>query len=146
MKTLEFKITIAADRKHIWKTMLSPVTYRQWVMDSWPDSYYEGVWEKGEEIKFYGPEGAGTLARIVEFKPYDLILAEHIAIIKQGGTLDKESDAAKSWTGSKEQYTFTSKGNETELLVTIVSDPVWLNMFNEGWPKALQLLKKLCEK
>lgn len=146
MQTLEFKISIKASKQHVWETMLHPVTYKQWVMKSWPDSSYEGTWAKDQEIRFVSSTGAGTLARIIEYKPYDLILANHIAIINAGGSLDKDSDMAKGWIGTKEQYTFTTKGDETLLTVTIAANPQWIAMFNEGWPEALTALKEICEK
>ncbi len=145
MKTLEFKITINASKRHVWQIMLGPETYKQWVMNSWPDSHYEGTWAKDEEIRFIGPNGAGTLAKIVEYRPYDLILAIHTAVLQPGGCLDIQSETAKGWIGTKEQYTFTTKGNETLLIVTMATRPEWAEMFNDGWPQALEGLKQLCE-
>ena len=52
MKKLEFKIDIAADPKKVWDIMLSPETYKQWVSKSWPGSYFEGVWKKGESLRY----------------------------------------------------------------------------------------------
>jgi hypothetical protein len=145
MKSLEFKITIAANQRHVWETMLQPDTYRKWVMESWPNSTYEGTWAQDEEVRFIGPDGSGTLARIVVYQPYERMLAEHIGIIKAGGEIDKDSDMSKGWIGTMEEYRFVSNGSETELTVIITTSPAWEEMFNADWPKALQTLKRISE-
>ena len=104
MKNLEYKIVISAPAKKVWETMLNEETYKQWVAKSWPNSFYEGKWAKGEKIKFIGPEGTGTLAEIVEFKPYERILARHIAVLGKGGVEDRTSEEAKGWIGTTEEY------------------------------------------
>src|SRR5690349_6558948 len=99
MKTLEFKTHIAASPEHVWKTMIEPGTYRQWVNVSWPESFYVGEWKEGEEILFTGPGGGGTQAKVLQINPYTLIDTEHIAVVNEDGTLDKESAMAKDWIG-----------------------------------------------
>ena len=145
MKRLEFKTQIAADKKKVWETMLNPETYKQWVNVSWPGSYYEGTWAKGEELKFFSPGQGGTLAKLVEQKPYDNILAEHVAVINADGSEDCNSDVAKGWIGTTERYTFTEKNGKTELTIQIKTPPSWSSMFEEGWPNALAKLKEMCE-
>ena len=107
MKKLEFKIEIAAVPEKVWKSMLDPVTYKQWVNVSWPGSSYEGIWKQDEHIKFSGAQGGGTQAVLKELRKYEFILAEHTAVINADGSLDKESEVAKGWIGTKESYRFT---------------------------------------
>ncbi len=38
--------------------MIDPDTYKEWTNASWPDSYYEGKWEKGEKINSSRKTGA----------------------------------------------------------------------------------------
>lgn len=146
MKKLEYQISINASPKHVWETMLAPDTYREWVAGSWPDSFYEGRWAQGEEVRFIGESGAGTLVRINTYQPYHLIEAEHIAILLAGGERDTTSDMAQNWIGTTENYHFEATDGGTLLTVTMGINPEWEKMFNDGWPKALAQLKAVCER
>ncbi|HYE54312.1 MAG TPA: SRPBCC domain-containing protein [Chitinophagaceae bacterium] len=145
MITLEYSISIESPKEHVWNTMLQPETYKQWVAKSWPSSFYEGEWKEGSEVRFIGPDGSGTLAFIKEMKPFDYMLAEHIAVLEKGGVINKDSDVAKGWIGSTESYTFTGSNGTTHLLVKIETNPGWKSMFDEGWAIALPELKRICE-
>ena len=145
MKKLEFKIDIAADPKKVWDIMLSPETYKRWVSKSWPGSYFEGVWKKGESLRFLSPGQGGTLASIVELNPYEFVRAEHIAVIYKDGSEDRSSDIAKGWIGTTESYMFTKNDGKTKLKVEMMVNPEWEQEFNKGWPTALAELKKICE-
>jgi uncharacterized protein YndB with AHSA1/START domain len=146
MEKLEYKIVISAPVKKVWDTMLNKETYVQWVAKSWPDSSYEGKWSKGEKIKFTGPDGSGTLAEIVESKPYERILARHIAVLLPGGIEDRTSEVAKGWVDITEEYRFAEQGGKTTVTVFIHANPEWKKMFDDGWPTALEELKKLSER
>jgi len=145
MKKLEFKIDIAASRQKVWDTMLSPETYKDWVKAAWPGSYYEGSWKKGENVRFISPGQGRTLATLVECKPYEFILAKHIAVINSNGTEDRDSDAAKGWIGTTHSYAFTESNGITELKTEMNVNPQWEKMFSGDWPKALARLKEICE-
>jgi uncharacterized protein YndB with AHSA1/START domain len=145
MKTLEYKINIDAPAKKVWEKMLGPETYREWVAVSWPGSFYEGEWKQGEKIRFIGNDQSGTLAKLVEVKPLQSISAEHIAVLMPGGIEDRDSEVAKGWVGITEKYNFNESNGETELKVTIKTNPAWEQMFNDGWPAALEELKRICE-
>lgn len=145
MERIEYRIKIAAPAKVVWETMLGEETYKQWAGKGWPNSSYQGQWKKGEKIRFTGPDGDGTLAEIVELKPNKTVLAKHIAILQKGGKEDSTSDFAKNWINSSERYDFNEANGNTTLLVTIETYPEWKQMFDEGWPKALDELKELSE-
>jgi uncharacterized protein YndB with AHSA1/START domain len=145
MKTLQYSITINAPREKVWDTMLGADTYGKWTGVSWPGSRYEGDWKEGSQIRFVGPDGGGTVARITSVEPYKLVDAEHIAVIGEDGREDLDSDVAKTWVGTTERYTFNDKGGSTELVVDISTYPEWEAMFEEGWPDALEALKRLSE-
>ena len=145
MNKLTFKKTIQAPKQKVWDIMLTHGTYEEWSGAGWEGSTYEGEWKQGENIRFISPSGEGTLVRIVELKPAQLIRAEHIAVLKKGGEKDRTSEAAKTWIGSKEDYFFNDINGITELTVEIFSNPEWEKMFTDGWPAALDKLKELCE-
>lgn len=146
MKNIQYEIHIKAPRQKVWETMIDPDTYKEWTNASWPDSYYEGKWEKGEKIKFISKDGSGTLALIEECNPYDYIGAKHIAILQKGGKEDDESDIAKGWIGTLESYTFKEENGETDLTATMVINHDWQKMFDDGFPGALKKLKEICER
>jgi uncharacterized protein YndB with AHSA1/START domain len=146
MEHLEYKVVISAPAKKVWETMLQEETYKQWVAKSWPDSFYEGKWIKGEKIRFIGPDGSGTLADLVEVKPYERIFARHVAVLGPGGTEDRTSEVAKGWIGITEEYKFSEQAGKTTVTVSIETNPEWRKMFDDGWPTALQELKRIAER
>lgn len=146
MEHLEYSIIISAPAKKVWETMLQEDTYRQWVAKSWPNSFYNGKWATGERIKFIGPDGSGTLAELVEVKPYERVLARHIAVLGPGDVEDRTSEVAKGWIGIMEEYKFSERDGNTTLTVSIETTPEWSKMFEDGWPPALQELKKIAER
>jgi hypothetical protein len=130
----------------VWNTMLNKATYDAWTGVAWPGSSYQGEWKEGTTIKFVGPDGSGTVAQFEKLTPYEHVFAKHIAVLEKGGTEDTTSESAQAWIGTTEAYTFTEKDGATELAVDIETTPEWEKMVNDGWPKALQALKELCEK
>jgi hypothetical protein len=146
MKNFQAKIDIAARAKKVWDTMIAPESYKEWVNVAWPGSYYEGNWGPDQKVKFISPSQGGTLAEIVEYKPYKYILAKHIAVINADGTEDQESEAAKKWIGTMESYTFHEVNGKTELESVMKTNPEWGQMFADAMPRALAKLKEICEK
>lgn len=146
MKQLTYSTTIKATPQEVWSTMLDPITYKEWTGASWPDSYFEGQWKQGENIRFISPDGSGTLATITALRPYEHISAKHIAVLQRGGVEDRTSEQAKGWIGTLENYTFIPQDGATELRVDIETNPDWEKMFNDGWPGALAALKRIVEK
>lgn len=151
MQKLTTSIHINAPVKKVWDTMLDPTTYALWTTPFNPGgSTYEGSWEQGSEIRFIGPdpetgEKGGMLSRIAENRPHQFISIEHIGIIKNG-VVDTTSDEVKQWTPAFENYTFTEKDGGTEVLVEMDINEEHKAMFEDMWPKALQVLKELSEK
>jgi len=147
MKTLHFETTIDATPQRVWQAMLDKETYVQWAGAAWPGSSYHGEWKQGAHIRFTGDDGGGgTLAEITELDPYSHIAMKHIAIILEDGKLDRESDMAQGWIGSTETYTFTAENGSTKLDVEITTPPEWSEMFEDGWPDALDALQQLAER
>jgi uncharacterized protein YndB with AHSA1/START domain len=146
MKTLHYEISINAEPRKVWETMLEKETYIQWTDAGWPGSSYHGEWKQGASIRFTGEDGGGgTLAEITEYQPYSRVAARHVAILTEDGGEDRESDMAKGWIGTREEYTFTAENGSTKIEVDLTTNPEWASMFDEGWPKALEALKALAE-
>lgn len=145
MKQLQYSIEIDADKSHVWRTMLEPGLYEQWVKAFSEASRFEGKWAQGETVRFVDQNMGGTQAILEIFKPYDCILAKHIAMISQDGKEDTESDGAKQWIGTTEKYLFSESAGTTTLTVEMATHPSFAEMFDTCWPKALENIKALAE-
>jgi len=148
METIKFSIVINANKQKVWDTMLADKTYREWTTAFHEGSYYEGSWDKGSEIRFLGPDKDGKMqgmfSRIKENIKYQFISIEHLGMVSDG-IVDTTSEEAKKWTPSLENYTFTEIDNQTEVKVEMQIAAEYVTMFDEMWPKALKVLKKICE-
>lgn len=152
MQKIHFSIQIQAPKEKVWSIMLEDATYRQWTVPFNPGSYYEGNWEEGTEIKFLGsdehgnPQPGGMYSRIKENKLHEFISIEHVGIITPEGTIDTTSDEVKKWAPSFENYTFEESEGGTKVSVDLDISDEYKAMFEDMWPKALQILKDLAEK
>ena|SRR5688572_15532532 len=149
METIHFSILINAPKEKVWQTMLDDKTYRQWTAAFHEGSYYVGGWNKGDEIRFIGPgekgKEEGMYSRIKDNKQYQFISIEHLGIIKDG-KVDTTSAEVKKWAPSFENYTFTQKGDQTEVKVDMQISEEYKSAFDQMWPRALHALKQLSEK
>lgn len=130
--------------------MLSDQTYREWTKVFNEGSYYQGNWEQAAEMRFLGPnpDGSGEggmFSRIKENRLHEYLSIEHLGVIKNGA-VDTTSEEVKQWTPAFENYTFFEKDGGTELQVELDITDEYKAMFEDLWPKALQVLKELAEK
>lgn len=150
MQKIEYSIFINAPREKVWDTMLSDDTYRVWTMPFHPGSYFKGDWSEGSKILFIGPDEEsddemGMVSRIAKNRLHEFVSIEHRGIYKNG-VEDTESEEAKKWTPAFENYAFVEKDGGTEVQVELDIIDEYKEMFEEMWPKALQILKELAEK
>jgi len=145
LKKLKYSILINAKPQKVWFNMISFATYIKWTSAFSEGSYFEGSWDKGSEIKFLGPDGGGMISKIAENIPYKFISIQHLGFISEG-KVDMENEQIQSWGDQAfENYTFNGLGDQTELLIEISVPEEYESMFNETWPKALEILKSLSE-
>lgn len=144
MKLLEYSIVIAANRKTAWETMLGQETYKAWTAPFCEGSYYEGSWEQGQKILFLAPGGGGMSSVIDENRLYEFISIKHLGFVKDG-VEDTESEAVRSWAPAFEKYWFVDSPDGTEIRVSLETADSWASFMDETWPKALGVLKSLCE-
>ncbi|WDF67932.1 SRPBCC domain-containing protein [Sphingobacterium oryzagri] len=148
MKTLTFDITIHAPVSKVYHTMLSRDTYRQWTAVFDPSSDYEGGWNKGEKIYFFGSsengERSGMVAEIEENIPDSFVSIRHMGCFTAGQEITSGPEVAE-WAGALENYFFTETDGNTQLRVELDSVEQYADHFNETWPRALQKLKELSE-
>ncbi len=150
MQKIHFSIHINAPREKVWNTMLSEDTYPQWTTAFNPGSYFKGSWEEGSKILFLGPnpDGSGEGGMIGNIKanqPHEFVSIEYLGIVSNG-IEDTTSEEARKWSPAFENYTFKDMNGGTEVLVDIDVADEYKTMFEEMWPKGLQMLKELAEK
>jgi hypothetical protein len=146
MINLKYSIEIDAKKEHIWETMLNPETYKKWIKAFSPDSKFIGEWKQGETILFFDPNLGGSKAVLEIFNPYNEILAKHVSMVDKEKNENNEHETAGKWIGSTERYGFMETGEKTRLEIEMNTDQVFAEMFNKSWPRALEIIKSLCEK
>ena len=143
-KTLNFKIEIKAPVEKVWDTMLDSESYKMWTSPFMEGSYFEGSWSEGERIHFLAPSGEGMCAVIAENRKHELVSIQHIGFVKDG-VEDTTSDMVRSWAPAYEKYRFAAVPGGTEVTVEQDVNPDCEQMMVDTWPKALAVLKSLCE-
>ncbi|TDM08107.1 MAG: ATPase [Ideonella sp. MAG2] len=144
MKTLTFDITINAPRTTVWDTMLGPETYKAWTRAFCEGSHYLGSWESGAKIRFLAPSGDGMSSVIAENRPYEFVSIRHIGMI-ENGVEDTTSDKVLAWAPAYENYRFEDTPGGCKVTVSLDTAEEWAPYMLDTFPKALALLKSLCE-
>jgi uncharacterized protein YndB with AHSA1/START domain len=146
---MKFDISIHAPVEKVFQMMLTDATYRLWTAPFHPGSYFKGTWEKGSKMLFLGPDGnggeGGMVSRIAENIPNKFVSIEHLGIVQGDKEITTGPEVA-SWAGSHENYAFESKNGSTVVSVELDMQNEYKGMFEEMWPKSLQILKEICEK
>ena len=146
-KTLTFSVSIQSPRIHVWETMISLEGYRVWTAAFMEGCYFSGSWEQGTKIQFLAPDtggGGGMTAVIAENRPYEFISIKHLGEVA-GGVEDTTSEKVLAWAPAYENYSFAETSGGTEVTVSLDTLPEHETYMNETFPKALALLKNLCE-
>ena len=141
---LRFGETIAAPPARVHARMLALEDYERWTAAFCEGSTYEGSWEPGATIRFLSPTGDGMVSEIVENRPGAFVSIRHRGVIDRG-VEDTSSEAIRTWAGALENYTFEPIAGGTRLTVELDTLSEYAEMMREAWPKALALLKQLCE-
>lgn len=144
MKNLSFEIAIQAPRTVAWSTMLGESTYRQWTAAFCEGSHYRGSWDQGATIHFLSPTGDGMIAVIAKNEPLEFISIRHVGMI-ENGVEDTTSEKVRSWTPAYENYYFSDLADGCLVRVTLDTAPDYEQYMLDTYPKALAILKQLCE-
>jgi hypothetical protein len=145
MKTLNYEIKINADVATIWNTLIKRETYKIWVKSFSPNSYFDGKWIQGTEIKFLDPDMGGTKAVLEIVEPQKRLLAKHIALISKEGEESTTGEIADKWIGTTEDYLLSITKNTSILKIEIKTHNDFVPMFDSAWPTALASIKDLSE-
>jgi hypothetical protein len=145
-KTLHFNVTIQAPRRIVWDTLIGAESYKAWTAAFCEGSHYRGSWDEGSKIQFLAPSGDGMTAEIAANRLHEFISIRHLGEIQQG-VEDTTSDKVRAWAPAYENYTFAdAAGGGTTLTVSLDTVPEYEQFMLDTFPKALGLLKGLCER
>jgi hypothetical protein len=148
MEKIYFEISINAPAQKVYQNMIDEKHYKEWTSVFNATSHYKGSWEKGSKILFIGSDSdgntGGMVSRIKENIPNKFISIEHCGILK-GNTEVTSGKEVEGWAGSLENYTFNEADGITLLKVDLDSNEEFKDYFTEIWPKALHILKTICE-
>jgi uncharacterized protein YndB with AHSA1/START domain len=146
---MHFEKNINANAQTVYNIMLADNTYSVWTSIFNPTSRFIGSWEKGSKILFLGTDEngnvGGMVSRISENIPYKFVGIEHLGIIKDDIEI-LNGPEVDEWAGVSENYTFTENNGSTLLSVDMGTNEDYEDYFLETYPKALNILKDICEK
>ncbi|MDI4632899.1 SRPBCC domain-containing protein [Pelomonas sp. V22] len=143
-KTLSFETIIQAPRARVWERMLAADSYKAWTAVFNEGSRYEGSWELGARIRFVGPSGDGMSAVIAENRLHEFMSIRHEGMI-ENGVEDLSSDKVRAWAPAYENYRFETVPEGCKLTVSLDCAPDWEQYMVDTYPRALAVLKQLCE-
>jgi len=151
MKKLSYTKEISASPERVHDAMLGlsdKRTYEKWTAEFNPTSTWEGGWNKGDKILFVGiaEDGSkgGMVSRIAENEPGKYVSIEHYGILEKGVEIT-EGEKVDPWKGIRENYSFEATANGTRVTAELDSAEEYASYFDETWPKALDVLKEMCE-
>lgn len=143
MVTLHYSIKIHAPKEKVWDMMIGKEGFKKWTSAFETGSYYDGTWEKGEEIKFLTPEGDGMASIVEELIPYEFSSVKTIHSIKDGKK--QIPDESGFEYPAYENYTFIEQNGSTTVKVSTDMPEEFIEMMDDQYPEALEKLKSLCE-
>jgi uncharacterized protein YndB with AHSA1/START domain len=144
LQTIKKSITIQAPRKKVWEVLHQDQLTRQWYAEFGEGTKAETEWLEGSKVSFTDSDGNGILAKVTDFKPYDLISVEFLGFVA-GGQEDFESEGAKAVKGGQETYRLTEKDGGTHLAIEADMGNEWADQMAKAWDKALVKIKDLAE-
>ena len=149
---MAFKIHINAAAEGVYDKMLgisNKSTYEQGTALFNPTSTYEGSWDKGSKILFVGTdengEKGGMVSRIADNITGSFVSIQHYGL-KKGYAEITDGPEVEKWANGFENYTFEEDNGTTTVTVDLDTTEEFVEYMTGHYPKALQELKKLCEK
>lgn len=149
MTKLVLSIDINAPRETVWDAIIQDESYRKWSGVFYQGSYFEGGWNQGDAIHFVALDEdgnkAGMISEIAESIHPEFISIRHLGNINNG-VIDTTSDDVRKWAPSYENYKLERLGeNQTRFHLDMDAHEDYYAMFENLWPKAMAMLKDVCE-
>jgi hypothetical protein len=148
MKTLKYSIKINKPCDLVFNKIMDRSVYAYWAKAWGEGMAYEGEWKQGGHISFFDKTKGRTKVYIEELNRNDSIKSKHVAMVNPKNVeIEPTEEMMKKWIGSREEYYFIKDGKaRTTLEVVLEVDPVFQEMFDKAWPKALEYFKEVCER
>jgi len=143
-KRIQFTAKIKAPAIVVWQHATNHESYMKWASAFAEGSYFDGSWESGAKIMFLAPSGDGMVSEIAESRINEFISIRHLGFIANG-IQDTTSEAIRAWAPAYENYTFLTTMEGTSMVVDQDVSVEWEEYITQSWPKALEILKELCE-
>ncbi|MPS72659.1 MAG: SRPBCC domain-containing protein [Chryseobacterium sp.] len=145
METLKYQIEIVAPAEKVWDILWNEKTYSQWTYYFSPDSNMITDWEVGGKTYFTDSGKKNGMVSTIERieKPKHLIF-KHLGEL-HNGVEDVDSEKVKAWNGSLEAYYLEENNGKTTLKIEVDSNDEFKEMFDNGFKKGLEVIKKLSE-
>jgi hypothetical protein len=144
---MEFEIVINAPKEKVWNILWSDSTYPEWTAAFSEGSKAVTDWKQGSKVLFLDKNNDGMVSTIAESRPAEFMSIKHLGSVKKG-VEDVDSEEAKQWAGSYENYRLEAINGGTALKISMggVEIPAeFEDYFKDAWPKALSKLKELSE-
>lgn len=148
MTTLHFSEDIHAPAALVYRLMLDKPTYEQWVKAFDPNSEMKGNWDKKSTMHFTGigknGKRQGIFSEVTENIPEKEVALRHKGVIVDDVEVTDGPEVAP-WVNTREIYRFEEHDGVTTVRVEQDMAEPYQAYFEETWPKALRLLKEICE-
>lgn len=139
MEELSYEIEINAEPEKVWSVLWGDITYRQWTTAFSEGSFYEGTLEENNIIKFLDAKQNGMYSRVEKVIANEEIKFLHLGEIYEG------IEVPQNWGDATETFFLEENEEGTLLKVKIMSSEEFKDFFEEKYPKALMIIKHLCE-
>lgn len=134
-----------ASPEKIWICLWEPAKYEKWTSAFTEGSQYKTEsFTEGGRIHFLDGKGSGMYSDIDQMKPNRFLSFKHIGILKDGEEQPTDEETAQ-WTGAIESYELLPGGDITTLVVKVDTFESYVDIMQNSFPKALDILKSLAE-
>lgn len=145
METFKYQIEIDAPAEKVWDVLWNEKTYPQWTYFFSPDSQMITDWQVGGKTYFTdSSKKNGMVSTIDKMEENKYIIFKHLGEMTDG-VEDTESEKVKVWSGSKEAYYLEESNGKVLLKASVDSHENYKEMFDNGFTKGLEIIKKLSE-
>lgn len=140
MTTLNYSILINAPREKVWEDLWADSSYREWTAAFFDGSFAESDWKEGSEVLFLSPARDGMYSIITKNIYAREMVFEHKGEMKKGTKIPRD------WGDASESYYLNDEANGTRVDVRLNILDEGIDYFNKTFPKALLVLKDICER
>jgi len=145
VKRLQWTADIAASPESVYMHLTGSDSYNVWAKAFAEGSHFQGTWEEGKPMRFLSPSGDGMISEIATNRPNEFVSIRHLGFI-MNGVEDTTSESIRAWAPAYENYTIARSAQGTKLTIDQDVAAEWESYMADAWPKALALLKALCER